>query len=163
MQEYKKLVFELFEERVNKTIANSSDVHAAILYSAMFNFAEKTVCIFCRNLKNSVFGQLDVQQKAEEFLQRKGNLYIALQEDPTESAFLRMILQHKFDENVKICKVGELFLKDGNSFNFSIMDNRAYRLEPNRNETKAIASANDVDFTSKLKSLFQTVTRFNVL
>ncbi len=163
MQEYKDLVFELFKSGSDKTIANSSDVHAAILYSAMFNFAEKTICIFCRNLKQSVFCQLDVQQKAEAFLNKGGHLYIALQEEPQDSPFLRMILQENFAEKVKICKTGELFLRDGNSFNFSTMDDRAYRLEPNRNETRAIASAFDVAFTLKLKEIFRSVTKFQVV
>ena len=159
MNEYKELVFELFESKSGRTIANSSDAHAAILYSAMFKFADNMVCILCRNLKDSVFGNSDVLAQAQSFLQAGKKLHIALQDDPQPSQFLRMILNPAFDSQVKICRIGEVFLKDGSSFNFSTMDDRAYRLEPNREETKAIASAYDTDFTAKLNDIFQIITK----
>ena len=156
MSTYREVVDQLFRTHSHYVIANSSAEHASVLYETFFNYAQNEVRIFCHKLNPEVFACPNVCDAVEKFLDRKGSLYIAVQEEPQESSkFLEIILNEKYEQQVFLWLGKKFQGKDGKLLNFAVMDSVAYRFEPDQDETQAIASANDPSFARKLVQAFQ--------
>ena len=156
MEEYKKLVQELFLTRSDKIIANSSDKHAAVLFAAFFQYAEKSIYIFSERLSRNVFEAPDVLENAKEFIQKTDTkLYIGLMADrPEYSSFLKLLQTYHKTPNIRIMKFPKM-IADGKCVNFAVMDDCGYRFEPDYQKCSAIASANDPLFAMRLKKAFE--------
>ncbi len=86
MSIYKEVVEKLFRTNSHYVIANNSEDHAAVLYEDFFKYGKKEVRIFCHKLNPKVFGRKNVCDSVEEFLNRGGMLYIAVQEEPKSAS-----------------------------------------------------------------------------
>lgn len=158
METYRKLVDDLFRNKSDRIIANSSDAHAAVLFEAFFKYAEKEICIFCERLNKNVFDHHDVLENAKKFLE-KGNtrLWIGITAaQPEQSDFFELLKQRKKESsgaNIRVMRFPKM-TANGNFINFAVMDDCGYRYEPDYHKCAAIASANDAPFAVKLKRAF---------
>lgn len=157
MDGYKKLVIDLFESESTHIIANSSSEHAAVLYTAFFSYAQEEICIYCNSLNSSVFGNRQVIERAREFLNKQNTrLHIGVTEVPDKTTGFFDVLKSfhaKDPKKVEVLSFPKMSA-DGKFINFSVMDKKAYRLEPDSSKCEAIACANDVLFATKLRDAF---------
>ena len=159
MDEYRKLVDELFRTRSNKIIANSSDKHAAVLFESFFKYAKEEICIFCENLNRNVFNDEHILKYAKDFLERPGTkLYIGLTEAvPDSSDFLKMLSDYRKKDATRIRVMHFPKLVSNDKFvNFAVMDSCGYRFEPDYKKCEAIAAANDAPFAMRLRNAFMS-------
>ena len=134
---YREGVVKLFELGVNSDIQNSFPEHAAVLYEQFFMNARSQVRIFCKNLSARVFGLDFVVQAADKALKNGVRIEILIQDErPEESPFLALVeacpsavIATVNSETAKAAKV-----------NFSVMDNRAFRFENDRDRVTAVAN-----------------------
>lgn len=154
MEEYKRLVSQLFDRKSNQLIANSSAGHAAILLGMLFKHAQEEVRIFSQKLSADVFNDSFLNECAESFLKARGKkLRIAITDDNLDESRFRNLISTIPDADVAVYRFKEIF-SNGKSVNFAVMDKTAYRYEPDRTVCRAIASANDKEFAGKLAAVF---------
>ena len=159
MNGYSKKVKDLFDKQSSEIIANSSVEHATVLYQEMFKHAQRQINILCKNISPEVFDSPDVLNAVDYLDKNKVCLNIAFQDEtPKASKFLKKILE---SDNIKVSifRVGQLLVEQRTSANFATMDDQAYRFEPDREYCRAIASANDKDFVSRLNNFFEKMTK----
>ena len=161
LDDYRQLVQELFDNKSNRIIANSSAKHATVLYAAMFQHAVKDMRILCDNLSPEVFGDTDVISSAEKFLEKPDStLKIGiLSRCPQDSTFLdllkkKMSSQSGKKQQIYIFRFPEIVI-NSKVINFAVMDTTGYRFEPDHQACCAIACANDSDFSLTLANLFE--------
>ena len=160
METYKDLVERLFQNKSSEIIANSSPEHAAILYQAIFTYAQKEIFIFCDSLKPSVFDNDCVVEKAKAFLSKNNTiLHIGVTQHPdTNGNFLNMLksmkknLNNQEKDRIRVVRFPRMKAKE-KFVNFSVMDSCGYRYEPDSTRCCAIASANDESFASELRGV----------
>jgi hypothetical protein len=150
IHEYKKAIRELMESGSSEQIPNSQAEHAAALFELFFDKAKYRVDIFCENLSQEVFSVDWVRKAFHGALERGISIKILLQK---EAPYQEELLADFNQENLRFASQDVAAL----DFNFSIMDNRAYRYEPNKRECAAVASLNDGNNCGKLSDTFSTL------
>jgi len=149
---YREGVEKLLQLRVDQEITNSFPAHAAVLFEQFFKHAQHQVRIFCRHLSASVFDCDFLVQAASAALQRGVTVEILLQDaEPQKSAFFELI---KKTATARIAVVNSPSAR-GATVNFSVMDQRAYRFEEDRDRVKATANMFDPRIAALLVQKFE--------
>lgn len=149
IEEYRKILRELMDSGSEEAISNGQPIHAAAIYDLFFERAKYSVDIFCKDLSRDVFGLKWVTEAFRKALERGVTIRLLIQEElPEQKNILDKIklpgLQVRYgDDNIK-----------GFKFNFSVMDNRAYRYESDKQQCKAIAQLNDNKNSDTLNRTF---------
>lgn len=155
---YRDSVHRLIRARSSAVIGNGQHAHAAILFEAFFKHATKTVKIFCRNLDPQVFDSPEVIEAAVDMLKQGRALDIIIQEKPLrDSKFLKRIRSLKVEEirlEVHENASADSEIVRSRAENFAVMDDSAYRFEPDRKEPKAVACMNDPALSNQLIDAF---------
>lgn len=153
LAQYRKSVETLMELESTAAISNSIPAHAAILIETFFKHAKEHVRIFCRNLKADVFNQPTLVEAARAALERGIRITVVTQDEPDASAFLDLI--KKQTTNAKLRRATNPATNA--AFDFAVMDRRAVRVEPDRQEIKAQAVMNAPSYASKLVDTFDAI------
>ena len=152
VQIYREGVEDLLKLKINKNISNGMPEHAAVLFEMFFKHASSRVRIFCQNLSAKVFNEATVVEAAKHALKKNVKIEIIVQNDPPDqSSFLEFI---KNNQAISIRKIKIDTLKNID-VNFSVMDDRAYRFEPKRNDIAANANMNLPEIASLLINKFE--------
>jgi hypothetical protein len=161
-RDYADAVEQLMSTGSSYLIPNSKAAHASILYSTLFRHSKNEVLIFCRKLSASVFGHEAVLQEAVAAVRRRVRLSIIIQEAaPEESIFARWISAASSSEQSpfvswRSASDNERIRKF--SFNFAVMDSKAYRLEKDNAQIKATACMNGPSEARRLSSIFSKIS-----
>lgn len=150
-ENYREIVHELFEKKLNTTIANSSNDLAAIFFKEVFDHASE-IRMLCRSPNLLIFDRSETFDAVEKFLKEGKKLYLGLQQKmmPQDSRFMKLITTAK---NTELYLFPELYSK-GKSIEFTVIDKCGYRFKPNRDFDSSIVSANDIPFALTLKEIF---------
>ncbi len=141
-------------------VSNSLPAHAAILFEEFFKHAKKRVRILTWKLAVAVFGDPDLCREAEDALKRGVRITVITQMAPEASPFLSLL--RKFKERVEFIEAqinSSPFAQSvcGWDLNFAVMDERAYRVEPDRALGKAQAVMNNPSYAAGLNEFFKRV------
>ena len=149
---YREGVEKLFQLRIDQEISNSFPGHAAVLFEQFFKNAQHQVRIFCRNLSASVFGSDFLVQAASAAIKRGVTVEILLQEKaPQASAFVELL---KMCPSARVAVANSVSVREA-VVNFSVMDQRAYRFEKDRERVQATANMFDPRIASLLVQKFE--------
>ena len=152
---YEDLVKSLMDSGSSELVSNGQPEHAMVLFKLFFERAKTRVKIFCCNLDEKVFQHDCLLKAAEAALNRGVFIEVIIQEEkPNESQFATWLQSVSNQEN---CRAYLKSAFNNPTFadlpaNFAVMDNLAFRFEPNRKKIAAYASMNnpqDVDVLSK--------------
>ncbi len=149
---YRSGVRTLFEIKSSKLISNGMPEHAAILFEEFFKNATKCVRIFSRKLDKTVFDSETLVKAAKAAIGKGINIDVLIQENKAdESGFSKLLEEKKIPiKNVK------QELSDFES-NFIVMDDYAFRFEPDRTKFKATACMNMPSTATMLIKLFKSL------
>jgi len=156
MDTYRELVLDLFSNHSSKLIANSSEQHAAVLFEAIFKNAKKDIRIYSEKLSATVFNNSFLIDEARKFIENPDHkLLIAVTAShPDASDFLSLIRQ-PHNAKISVYRFPKIYSK-GKSINFAVMDDFAYRFEPDSTNCRAIACANDPNFGQRLVAIYDS-------
>ena len=137
--EYRRGVETLMLLKSGQTISNSEPSHAAILFDVLFNNAQEKIIIFCKNLNKEVFDAPFLSESAKKALDRKVTIQIITQESkPDDSKFIQWL---KTEPRVQLLATTSDIVKKV-VFNFTVMDDSAFRFEEKNHKCEATASMN---------------------
>ncbi len=137
---YRDTVWTLFKDNAPDRISNGAPEHAKIIFQAMLHFAKNQVKIFCDNLSNEVFDDSQLVSELRNALKRNVVVSVFTQKDFDNIDFVQTLKDAT--NGSSIVKVSNKSLVNRKE-NFAVMDSSAFRYEPNRDQVKAVASAND--------------------
>ncbi len=148
---YRERVIRLRLENLPDTIYNSSSLHAAVQIEQLFLAAKTSVKIVCRQLNPTSYGNPLALKAAEAFLGGEGGGTISIftadiDEGDSGNPFVRRFAD---DARVMICKAAA-----PTKFDFMVVDGRAYRYEPDADDSVARASFNDPATAAQLDRVF---------
>lgn len=151
---YREGVNKLLELKINQEISNGFPEHAAILFEQFFKHSQKHVRIFCKNLSASVFDMPHVIETAANALRRGVQIEVLIQDEQPEAQGFRYLAESHPGLALFKCK-DDSFKHVG--YNFTVMDDRAYRFESDRKSIKAIANMFDQKIAFALIRSFETM------
>lgn len=146
LEVYRTVVRALIQTKKNELIYNGKSDHAAILFEQFLLNAKESVRFFCKNLSEKVFGLPHVVEALKKAIKNEVHINILVQSLPDDTDFYKEIIR-----NPRSCTINEVpaFGKNEN-YNFSLMDDCAYRYEKNNGTHEAIANMFDPDTVSGL-------------
>jgi hypothetical protein len=153
---YKESVEQLMLSGSSMQVLNGKPEHAAVLFELFFKNAQRFIKIFCHRLDKRVFDRPEVIEAAADAAKRGVAIDIIVQSKSESLRFLNRLktldikesIRMELTENVDKPLVSQL------EVNFAVMDDRAYRLEPDLRELKATACMNDTTTARQLAKSF---------
>lgn len=157
MDKYRQMVKRNADFKSKDLIPNGGVEHAEVLIENIFSHANNTVRVFSGCLNGRVYGSDSVTTEAAAFLKNSDNQLMILLQDIEDWAELDN------NELVKICdrdNSGRCIIKkvvpedkDIES-HFVVMDDRGYRIEPDKSKPTGIGCFNDTELATKLNQRF---------
>jgi hypothetical protein len=151
IEEYKKAIEWLMDQKSNVPIGNQLPQHAAALYELFFNRAKRQVVMFCKNLNKEVFDSPEVVTSFLAALKRGIQIRLVLQSNHDGECF------HKVKDCVGF-QIRKASQDDGaQAFNFCVKDLESYRFENDKNTTAAFAKMYSPDESLRLQEFFESM------
>jgi hypothetical protein len=157
IEAYRKRIENLADLNSGESFTNNQPAHARVIFETFFCRATQEVDIFCRNLAADVFDSVRLCENLIGAVKRGVKVRVFTQENPAPSSFVDTL------QELIAAKPELVELKKGNSnslnslgFNFAVMDGKAYRFEPNKDDFVAFASMNNPSVCKSLLSVFRT-------
>lgn len=140
-----------------EVVLNGSTGHAAIVIERMMSRALEKMRILTRTLDPLIYCDDQALRAALDFARSGKELHILVEEyelsDLTEHDFFKKL--NNF-ENVEIRQLPE-DLHEPVQVNFSLMDNRGFRIEKDERGATAVVSFGNKVMNQRLESLFETL------
>ncbi|MCC5848355.1 MAG: hypothetical protein JJU29_09690 [Verrucomicrobia bacterium] len=162
LAEYKECIAELNRLKADIPFSNGMKEHAAAIMEEFFRSARKRVVVFCHNLQQDAYESQNVFESLVGAVLSGVHVDIITQEEP------QSVKIKEFAEIAKNAKWPLRLVRSKDNFqkqltqNFAVMDNRAYRWEPNWAEPKASACMNDPDKANQLMEVFEHLMKKNL-
>lgn len=166
MDEYRKMLDQLFEQNSPTIISNSSTDHAIPLVAKLFQKARHEAMIFTGAANPMIYATDEVVEAAGSLVVgQNGNLFIIVQQSAEavpdsklldEADCLISKLKNRFGEsaahNIHLYRADKS-LQDLD-YHFMVVDGAAFRFEPDNKKHEAFASFNNKEVGEKLKEMF---------
>jgi hypothetical protein len=155
MEKYRKQVKEAAALRNGEPLYNSSLDHATVLTEALFEHAQRDVCILSGRMNALVYGASAVIEKARLFLSDRDRTVRVIVEDPSaidvrDHPFFTAFLGHH-DVEIRVLDSG---LSELLPYHFMVMDSDSYRFEHDKTLPHAIAAFGDRTVGANLSHVF---------
>ena len=153
MSTFKEVMEALFTKEARYVISEGDGIEDAIVtHEAFFRHCRNEVRILCSDFKPEVLDSREVLDATRDMLERGVCMYLSMTGAVRNVEFLRLVLDERYEGQVFIWKGRPLEDNDGNQLSFMVVDGHAFRFEHNG---KAVASANDTDFSRRLMNAFE--------
>ena len=154
---YAEEIFKLAEEKKNEIFYNSSAEHAIIVHQALMKTAEKYVCIFCSSMCSEISNNAEYLAYVRSFLDGSKDRQIRILLTDYTDDFWQMPIAKQFTNyslQVQVKKYdGIVYYKDAPA-HFTVVDDRAFRLETDIEKHMAFGNFNSEGQASALKEVF---------
>lgn len=163
MNSYKTFVHNLAETQTNKVFLNSDNNKMLSVFQEMFEHSNTDFRIFAGGLCNEVTGSKEYIEAISNFIEKKGNLYILLNNFHQEQAsvhnlYKRLAYYQSLGEyHIFIKSTKQQILYEGATAHLAIGDHCSYRIETDIEKRTAICNMSDSGYTEKLVSFFDTL------
>lgn len=166
--EYRKYVHFLSENNENRIFLNSDDEKAIVVFSELFDKAQKSLRIFAGCLSNKVSNSSEYISGISNFISRGGEVKILLnkysKEKAVDSDLLKRLAFYQTEGKpvtVQICNDKPYLSNDPEKkeVHFTVADSQAYRIETDIEFRKSICNMNDEIMGSKLVTFFDTLSK----
>ena len=158
MSVYKKEIDALADSGANKVFYNSSPAHAAIVLNAMVRNANKHIDIYCNNMLSDISNNDEYRLLVDRFLSGNSSRKIRVLFAKYSEDFLKTHIYSvfaKYPNQVKLKKLSDNnILYKNKAVNFTVADNKAFRLETNVDEKIAYGNFNDPNNAQVLSRVF---------
>lgn len=165
LKRYRHQVMAAFQQNSTQVLRNGSPEHAAILIEHIFKTSSQEVGILSHELLDAGYGNCAVLEEAESFFERGGQVTILVEKladvmsNDAPNKFVQLLKRYNkigADNQVSFYSVPEDVVSEY-EYNFVFGDDTRYRFEPDRQVFAAIASANNKEFTSDIKTVFASI------
>ena len=165
MDDYKNSIEFFAKNSESFEFENKGREHAAIVLQNMLKYSKTEFLIFSGCLDGDVADNVEFLFELEKYLESGKTFKLLLESDinSNKSEALKLVEKHSADsDNVKIKIASTSFLGEikslfeGEILHFSVADSKAFRLETDRKDFKAIGNFNDSIPSEALKGLFDT-------
>jgi len=148
MTEYEETIKWLAKARKNEVFYNSSESHATVVLSSMFENAEHYVHTVCGDLCGDLSTNSEFIKQVENFLSSDPNrkfyvLFDAYNEKFGETKLAKILLKYSEQVQTRRLKDAAYLTYKGIRAHLTISDNRAFRLEINVDDKMAFGNFND--------------------
>jgi hypothetical protein len=163
LEEYKKSIESLANNRDSMIFMNSGNEHAAIVMGNIFKHSKQDIRIFAGNLNGAVSGDDYYQEHLSNFLDSGGKLKILLQEfdknNPPEIFNLFSSVDFFYPENVEIKLSNTTLVSEDTEtkVHFTVGDSSMYRIENDVEKYLAKGSFNNPDKANYLIEIFDEI------
>lgn len=157
MDDYRKQIDRLISKADGEVALNGSVSHAAMVIERMLARAQHKVRIMTRYLDPLIYCDDSTVRAAVDFLRSGKELRILVDEyDPSALDDDNHLLTLKSVGNLQIRQVPEP-LRESIALNFSVMDDKGFRLEKDQSGATAVVSFGNESINSRLSALFEKV------
>ena len=149
--DFRMIVRHLLRICSRKPIGNNSEEHAAILISELIRSATVSIDIFCWRFNDDVWAQPEVLSALRNAICKSEKITIraVTQEEPADNECTQML--RKAGVEIKRAVRSDI------EANLILIDGRAFRYEPKKNDRHGIAYAENPDLAKDVKSIFDAV------
>ena len=157
---YKESIKYLAENRIDEIVYNADDEHAVVVLSELIKNADEYVHIVCKNMDPKVTEKPDYLNAVKLFLDKESSkeLKVLMTDNYKDSFKERKIfkLLEKYPEKVFIKHLGhEIKTSDDTPINWTVSDDRAFRLEKDIENYIAFGNFNAPNFAKKFNGHFE--------
>lgn len=166
MEKYKEYVRLLSRNNDSKEFFNSDGKHAIIVFGELFNIAKDYVYIFAGCLTSPVANSPEYIQSLSGFIERGGIVRILLNKFDSKniiySDVIRRLLYYKIigknvDIRTTLLKPHYSEDPDKKELHFTVVDDKAYRIETNVDERSATCNFNNATTAKDLRKIFDMI------
>lgn len=147
---YRLFVKSVIATNGSQRISNDSTEHAVVLIGELIKHAKVSVDIYCHRLSSDVWGTEELKS-AVLFARDKGTVSF------------RVVVQDKNDDEIDAGAFSFMkqsvrcFSDAGLKANFLVVDNKAFRVEPDNNVRKGFAYINNAELSGILVNAFDSI------
>lgn len=147
---YRLFVRSVITTNGSQRISNDSTDHAVVLMGELIRHATVSVDIYCHRLASDVWGTLEIKD-AVAVARRKGTV-----------AF-RVVVQEKDDDEIDASALSFMrnsirqFRSEGLKANFLVVDDKAFRVEPDYHVRRGFAYVNNGEMSGVLVNAFDSI------
>lgn len=160
MNTYRSFVRNLAENQIDKVFLNSDNNKMLSVFQEMFEHSNKEFRIFAGDLCNETTGSKEYIESISNFIEKKGNLYILLnnfrqEQAVTHNLYKRLAYYQSLGEyHIYIKSTKNQILYKGTVAHLAIGDRCSYRIETDIEKRTAICNMSSPKYTEKLVSVF---------
>lgn len=160
LSSYKEEIDALANVGINKVFYNSSAAHASIVLNAMVRNADRHIDIYCNNMLSDISNNKEYISLVGRFLNGNSTRTIRVLFAEYSESFNRTKIYSIFAEYPNQVELKRLpdykILYKNKAVNFTIVDNKAFRLETNVDDRIAYGNFNDPKNAQVLSDVFNT-------
>lgn len=156
LETYTETILRMMRERKGTPVLNGSPDHAAVIIENLFHVAHHDICLLSGDLNSRVYGTAGVVQRAREFLGHSDHRLRVLLEKDTFSNTHPLVEEMIDAENAEL-RLLQKTVSDKLKFHFMAADQDCFRFEPEKDKHVAVAAFGDVETTSHLRDVFETM------
>lgn len=157
LSDYKADVERFFDEQSSDLITNRDKDHAAVLISTLFKRAKKEIIVFTQHFDGEFYNRPEVSSNLLSAVEKGVSLKVLVQERNHHSDELFdqiSAAKNGCKAMLKTCRPKSWAAQA--QLNFTVVDQKAFRLEKDRGNCEALACANDPKFATELVDLFRS-------
>lgn len=139
-------------------IKNGTIEHASILMELFLKHARECVFVFCNKLSEGAYGSQVIQTAMRNALERGVRVSIICQHKPESVNLISLMREFPDQAKIVLCHPEDDEFTISQKNNFSVMDRKAFRFEPEHKQTKAFACMNDRHTSGYLHRLFEVMS-----
>ena len=149
---YKKAITEMYESQSDVPVSNSKADHAAALYELFFNKAKNRIVIFCNNGAKDIFEMPTVITAFKGAIE-KGISVMLVAQTALECQSIKDMARNSVNFIIKMASKSDADRLE----NFCVVDEHAFRYEPNKTKFEGFARMNYPEDAKKLIARFDQI------
>ncbi|HEU5077792.1 MAG TPA: hypothetical protein VFT72_01175 [Opitutaceae bacterium] len=158
---YRAAFERLWESASTQAVSNTQPGHASAVFAVFLTKATKRAVFFCKELHPEVYDDALVIEALDGAIDRGVSVQVIVQEKANASSLFASRMRQAQacpESKVRFEDQAPPQVRDFN-FNFAFVDDRGYRIEPERDPSKALAAANSPEVVTELGKLFDAVNQ----
>ena len=163
MKTYKNFIHSLSINKTNQFFYNSDNDKMLSVFIEMFNTSNTEFRIYAGNLCNEITERKEYIEAMSNFIEKKGNLYILLNNFHEENVLTQNLYkrlayyQSTGDYKIHIKSTNKILLYKKSEAHLAIGDDHSFRIETDITKRTAICNMYDQAFCEKLIEVYDTV------
>jgi len=162
---YRESIKRLAKERRNEIVYNSNAEHAVILLSELIKNAERYVHIVCKDMNREVMDAPEYIDAVRKFLSEANHKMKVLITDYNSKLnnelkgrdIANIFIENRDKVEVKYLSSGKILGNNGRPINWTVSDDRSFRLERDIDNQIAFGNFYDPDLAEKYNSIFLSI------
>ena len=144
----------------NEVFFNSGPIHASIVMSRIFKYAQVNICIYSGGFTGAVSNDEDYLKYMESFLKKDGRLKIVVEKDLSHDENCRvyeLLRRYKSKVDIKKTTARVISIETKKPLHFTVSGNNMMRLETGTDDYTAEVNFGDTKNAPRLRQMFDEI------